>query len=170
MSQAGKLSSTPGSAGEILFLQGNTGGQVGPNGSSTVNIVGSGTISVTGNPGTNTLTISDMDAAWVSVSASTPMVSNMGYFVVSPGGAVVLTLPATSIAGDVLQVALDGATSFSIAQGAGQTIVYGNQTTTSGVGGSITSTQQGDAIRITCRVPNLRWVVTVGTQGNLTVV
>lgn len=133
-------------------------------------MIGAGTISVTGNPGTNTLTISDMDASWTSVSASQSMASNMGYFVVSPGGAVVLTLPTTSVQGDVIQVALDGATSFQIAQGAGQTIVYGNQTTTVGVGGSLTSTQQGDAIRLTCRTPNLRWISTVGTQGNLTIV
>jgi hypothetical protein len=168
MSQAGPLSAGA-FPGVIQFLAGNTGGDVGPDGSGVIHIVGAGTISVTGNAGTNTLTITDMDASWTSVSASQSMVSNMGYFVVSPGGAVVLTLPATSVQGDVIQVALDGATSFRIAQGAGQSIVYGNQTTTPGVGGSLTSTQQGDSIRLVCRIPNLRYVV-VSSMGNLTVV
>jgi hypothetical protein len=89
----------------------------------------------------------------------------MGYFVVSPGGAVVLTLPAVSAQGDVLQIALDGATSWSIAQGAGQSILLGNVATTAGVGGSLTSTQQGDTLRLVCRTPNLRWVV-VSSLGN----
>lgn len=168
MSQAGTLNDIS-SLGAILFIEGNTGGEVGPNGAGIINIVGAGTISVTGNSATNTLTISDADAAWTSVSASQSMISNMGYFVVSPGGAVVLTLPATSVQGDVIQVALDGATSWRIAQGAGQTIVMGNSTTTSGVGGSLTSTQQGDTVRLVNRVPNLRWVV-VSSLGNPTIV
>ncbi len=97
------------------------------------------------------------------------MLANMGYFVVSPGGAVVLTLPATSVQGDVIQVALDGATSFTIAQGAGQSILFGNKSTTPGIGGSLTSTQQGDSIRLVCRTPNLRWVA-VCSLGNPTIV
>lgn len=164
MSQAGPLNANA-FPGVIQFLQGNTGGPVGPSGAAIINVIGAGTISVTGNAGTNTLTISDMDASWTSVSASQSMVSNMGYFVVSPGGAVVLTLPATSVQGDVIQVCLDGATSWRVAQGAGQTILLGNTATTSGVGGSLTSTQQGDTIRLVCRVPNLRWVC-VSEMGN----
>lgn len=44
---------------EIETLTGNSGGAVGPDGAANVNIVGSGTINVVGNPGTNTLTITD---------------------------------------------------------------------------------------------------------------
>jgi len=40
-------------------IAGNTGGDVGPDASYVINLVGSGPISVTGNPGTNTLTIED---------------------------------------------------------------------------------------------------------------
>lgn len=169
MSQAGVVNHNA-LPGVVDFLQGNSGGQVGPDGTHTVFLVGAGTISVTGNAGTNTLTISDMDTSWSSISASQSMASNNGYFCVSPGGALVLTLPATSVQGDVIQIALDGATSFSIHQLAGQQILYGNQQTTLGVGGSLTSTQQGDSLRLICRIPNLRWVVSPGTMGNLTVV
>lgn len=93
----------------------------------------------------------------------------MGYFCVAPGGALTLALPATSIQGDVIQIALDGATSFQVTQSAGQSILYGNKNTTAGVAGSLTSLSQGDSIRLVCRVPNLRWVV-VTSMGNLTVV
>ena len=50
---------TPGVPG-IETLTGNSGGAVSGDASFNVNIVGSGDISVTGNPGTNTLTISDV--------------------------------------------------------------------------------------------------------------
>lgn len=57
MSQSGSFT-TAGSIGAVTDLQGNTGGPVGPNGSGIINVVGTGSISVAGNPGTNTLTIS----------------------------------------------------------------------------------------------------------------
>ena len=94
---------------------------------------------------------------------------NMGYFCVSPGGALSLALPATSAQGDVVAIALDGATSFTVTQGAGQSILYGNGSTTPGVGGTLSSTGQGDSVRLVCRVPNLRWVC-IASTGNLTVV
>ncbi len=168
MSQAGPLSAGA-FPGVITFLEGNTGGAIGPDGSGIIHVIGSGTISVSGNAGTNTLTITDMDTSWSSISASQALVVNMGYFCVSPGGALSLSLPAVSAQGDVVSVVLDGATSFTITQGAGQSILYGNKTTTPGVGGSLASTMQGDSVRLVCRVPNQRWVC-IASTGNLTVV
>lgn len=46
------------SAGSVDFLTGNSGGAVAPDGGGNINIIGSGTISVAGNAGTHTLTIS----------------------------------------------------------------------------------------------------------------
>lgn len=170
MSQAGAVSSGGGGTGtDIRTITGNSGGAVPPNAAHNINILGAGTISVVGNPGTNTLTISDAQAVWTLQSTSTTMAANTGYFCVSPGGALVLTLPATSVLGDEIKIALDGATSFSVAQTAGQSIVYGSQSTTAGVGGSLTSTQQGDSLTIVCRTANLRWVA-ISSVGNLTVV
>jgi hypothetical protein len=168
MSQAGPVAEVSG-VGAVLFLEGDTGGEIGPNGLGVINIVGAGTITVMGDAATNTLTITDTNVAWTSVSTSQTMVDNMGYFVVAPGGAVVLTLPPTSIQGDVVEIALDGAASFQIAQNAGQSIVYGNQTTTVGATGSLTSLMQGDGVRLVCRIPSQRWVA-VSTMGNLVVV
>jgi hypothetical protein len=168
MSQEGPIN-IPLTPGIIDFAEGNTGGPVGPNSANTIFIVGSGDISVTGNPSTNTLTISATGLpAWNRISASQALVSNMGYICVG-GGILDLSLPATSLVGDIIEVTLDGSTGFSITQGAGQTIKIGNVTTTAGVGGSLTSTQQGDSLRMVCSVTNLRWNV-LSSMGNPTIV
>lgn len=58
MSQAGALNGNGGGGtGNVQTLTGNTGGAVPPTGNN-INVVGTGSISVTGNPGTSTLTIS----------------------------------------------------------------------------------------------------------------
>jgi len=174
MSQAGVLSDKSTSAADIEVLTGNSGGQVGPtlvSGKYNVNILGSGSVSVVGNPGTSTLTISVAGAGmtWSAISASQALAVNSGYICVAPGGALSLSLPATSIVGDSISVILDGATSFTITQGAGQQIRIGNVATTAGVGGSLASTQQGDSITMVCSVANLKWNI-YSSMGNPTVV
>lgn len=97
------------------------------------------------------------------------MIVGNGYICAEPGGDLVLTLPVISTIGDILEVTLDGATSFTIAQGAGQQIRIGNVATTAGVFGSLSSTQQGDSIKMVCSKANLKWNV-LSSMGNPTVV
>ena len=168
MSQAGPIA-LENQPGIVELLEGNTGGPVGPNASNVVFIVGSGSISVTGNPGTNTLTIQDTGiTGWNKISTSQMLADNMGYFCTG-GGALLLALPATSNVGDQISVALIGSTSWEITQGAGQQITIGNKSTTAGVGGSLTSTAQGDTITMVCYVTNLSWMV-ISSMGNPIVV
>ncbi len=169
MSQSGQASSGTSSSGVVDFLEGNTGGPVGPNGANTILVVGAGSISVSGNAATNTLTISSAGTArWLLISSSQVLVSDTGYICIG-GGALALALPAVSSLGDVIEITLDGATSFTITQGAGQQIRFGNQQTTAGAGGSIGSTMQGDTIRMVCQIANTKWNI-LSTIGNLTVV
>lgn len=105
---------------------------------------------------------------WVRLGASQALVPNFGYICVSPGGALVLPLPATSSLGDVIEVVLRGATSWQITQGAGQQIFIGGTSTTLGAGGSLSSTNQGDWVRLVCDNPDLEWQV-VGFSGNLVI-
>lgn len=172
MSQAG-LNNVAGSLPSTVVetLTGNSGGAIGPDASHNINILGSGGVTVAGNPGTNTLTISVSGAGmtWSTISSSQALAVNNGYICIAPGGALALSLPAVSARGDIIEVTLDGATSFSITQGAGQSIRIGNQSTTAGVGGSLTTTQQGDSLRIVCQTANLKWNV-LSEMGNLTVV
>jgi hypothetical protein len=106
---------------------------------------------------------------WQKISANQTLQVNHGYICISPGGSLSLALPSTSSFGQIIEVTLDGATSFTITQGAGQQIRIGNQQTTSGAGGSLTSTAQGDTLRLICQTDNLKWNVLSG-WGSLTVV
>jgi len=105
---------------------------------------------------------------WNNISVSQTMSVQNGYFC-SGGGAIVLLLPPTSVFGDLLEIVIDGSASVSIHQGAGQTIKLANAITTAGVGGSLTSTQQGDSIRLLCKTPNLAWTA-LSADGSWTIV
>lgn len=106
---------------------------------------------------------------WNVVSTNQVGASNNGYVFVSPGGALTISLPAVSAVGDEFIVTLDGATSFQVTQAAGQQVRLGNLATTAGVGGSLTSTQQGDTLTMVCSVANLKWNV-LSSMGNPIVV
>lgn len=165
MSQAGVIS-VEGSPGVIDFIQGNTGGPVPPNALDTIFIVGSGGVSVSGNSLLNTLTItaSIPTFTWNVISTNQTLVASNGYFCAG-GSPISLLLPPVSNTGDTISVVLSGAASFAITQGAGQLIQIGNLMTTAGVGGSLSSTQQGDTLVFVCMTPNLKWYVT-SSMGN----
>ncbi len=57
MSQQGPLTDFSSAGSDIETLTGNTGGPVGPDGAFNINILGGDTTTITGDPGTNTLTV-----------------------------------------------------------------------------------------------------------------
>lgn len=94
---------------------------------------------------------------------------NNGYICQAGGtGNVSIALPAVSVLGDIIEIVLDGATSWTITQAASQSIRFSNSNTTVGTGGSIATTGTGDALRMVCETANLKWVV-LSAIGNLTV-
>lgn len=107
---------------------------------------------------------------WEQISANQALVKNTGYFCISPGGALSLSLPSTasSTIGDIIEVTLDGATSWTITQGASQQIRLSSTQTTSGAGGSLASTAAGDSIRMVYQATG-KWNV-VSAIGNITIV
>jgi|688.fasta_scaffold63898_5 hypothetical protein len=105
--------------------------------------------------------------SWSSITANQSAAKDNGYFVTA--NAVQVTLPASSAVGDTFKISLDGGTSWSVRQLAGQQIFIGNQNTTAGTGGSLTSSEQGDVIELVCRQANTQWRVT-SIIGNITVV
>lgn len=126
---------------------------------STIQVNGSNQLSAVTSPG----------LTWSVIGASQSLVAGHGYFCTT-GGALLLALPAVSAVGDTIEVALDGSTSFQITQpAAANQIRFGSLQTTLGLAGTITSTVQGDTLRIVCETANARWVVTPGSIGNLTV-
>lgn len=127
-------------------------------------------ISITNGSGSITIaTTGTGNVIWQTITASQTLAVNHGYICVSAGGALALLLPATSALGDIIEITLDGATSWSITQAASQQIRFGNVQTTAGTGGSITSTLPGDTIRMVCQTANLKWNI-LSSVGNLTVV
>ena|SRR5690606_494034 len=172
MSQAGSISGGGGGgSGTLSTLTGNSGGAVSPTGGN-INVVGSGNITVTGNPGTSTLTIADSGGTgftWNEITGtSSGMTVNNGY-IANNAGLVTLTLPASAALGSVIEVAGKGSGGWTIAQNSGQTIHFGAQNSTTGAGGSISSTLQYDTIRIVCTTADTDFVV-LSSVGNLTVV
>ncbi len=85
MSQAGRFNDGTPAPGTVLTLTGNTGGPVGPDGGGNIDVVGDGTtVSVAGNAGTNTLTIS-VDASVANQytadsGTAVPVANNLNIF------------------------------------------------------------------------------------------
>lgn len=80
-----------------------------------------------------------------------------------------VALPATAALGDVIRILGVGVGGWRISQTTGQSIVYGDQTTTTGAAGSISSMHPRDVIEIECIVANTTWQVT-DAVGNVDVV
>ena len=117
----------------------------------------------------STLLAAIPSATWVNVSGtSQAMTANVAY-TANNAGLVTLTLPTTAAAGTTLEVTGLGAGGWSIAQNASQLIHLGSSVTTTGVGGSLSSTNRYDTVVLRCVVANTTWNVT-SVIGNLTVV
>lgn len=139
--------------------------------SNNFNIVGTNGITTSASTDTITIdgaSISDFD--WNVATGSTQAITvNNGYFA-NYAGTLAFTLPATAAVGDTIQIAQMAASQgWSLAQNAGQTCYIGNTATTTGAGGSLASTDDGDWIELVCRVANTDFQVNV-KSGNITVV
>jgi len=106
---------------------------------------------------------------WNVETSSAAMSSNNGY-ITNSSGLVSLSLPFTSSIGDAIAVSGQGTGGWTITQIAGQQIFIGNASTTLGIGGSLSSTNQYDSLRLVCIVANYMWTTTGGVQGNLSYV
>jgi len=97
VSQAGiiNVAGGGGSGSPVQTLTGNSGGAVPPT-ANNINVVGSGSITVTGNPGTSTLTIVDAGGGlvWNDEAISFAASSNNGYFVSANATATLPAAPA----------------------------------------------------------------------------
>lgn len=156
--------------GGVATLTGNSGGAVGPT-AGNIDIVGSGAVTVSGNPGTSTLTITvgATGMMWSEItSTSANMAVDNGY-IANNVALVTLTLPVTAAIGDTIQVVGKGTGLWKIAQNAGQTIHFGSSDTTTGVGGSLAATVRYDSVEFVCITANTDWVVNASV-GTITIV
>lgn len=123
--------------------------------------------------GNNTITINATGGGltWTDVTGtSASMAINNGYLA-DNAGLVTLTLPATAAQFSVIKVAGIGAGGWAIAQNASQKIIFGNKTTTTGIGGSLASTNANDCVELLATVggSSTTWTV-LNSVGNITIV
>jgi len=91
---------------------------------------------------------------WTSINGGPQtLVASNGY--VSDNAALqTFTLPAVAALGDEYEIVGKGAGGWTIAQGAGQSIQVGNTASTVGAGGSVSSSNQFDVIKLVCTTAN----------------
>jgi len=171
MSQAGRYATAVGPVGSVLTLTGNTGGPVGPDGLGNIDVVGSGSVAVAGNAGTNTLTISVSGGGlpWIEVVAGTQSMAVDTGYIANFGTPITFTLPVLAAEGSIFRICGKGAGGYLIAQNAGQTVSFGIATTTLGIGGSLTAADPGNTIELLCITTNTGFRV-LSAVGNFTVV
>lgn len=151
--------------GQVLI--GNTG-----NAPSLATLTAGSNISITN--GTGSITIAGTGFAgfaWTVVASGTQAMSaNMGYIMGNGASLVTLTLPSTAAAGSL--IAIQGASSggWTVSQNSGQAINIGSSASTTGVGGSISSTNAHDSLLLVCTVANTNFACLGAPQGNITIV
>jgi len=150
-------------AGQILV------GTTASDPAATTLTAGSG-ISITSASGAITIANTSTGEVWTDVTATTQTVAANNSYTASNAGAVTFTLPTTIAYGSITEITT-GTTAggWVVAQNAGQSIVFGDVTTTVGTGGSISSTSKGDTIRLLCTVANTTFQV-LASVGNITYV
>lgn len=107
---------------------------------------------------------------WSTVTAGTasPAV-NTGIIANHAATACVITLPATAAIGSIIAVqSLAASGGFTLTANTGQTIQFGNVSTSSG--GSLSSTDAGDAVWVVNLVANTTWGVISALSAGLTIV
>lgn len=136
---------------------------------NSLSVVGGNGITTSGSGSTVTITSDNAGIDWTEVTGtSQAMVVDNGY-IASNVGLVTLTLPVTTVIGDIIRVDGKGSGGWTIAQNASQTIHFLAQDTTTGVGGSLASTTRYDCVTLRCITANTDFVVESVT-GSLTVV
>lgn len=106
--------------------------------------------------------------SFLNVSGTTQTAAvNQGYLL-SNASLTTVTLPTTASVGDLIGISGSGAGGWTIVYSTGQSIKFGNQTTTT-TSGSLSSTQQYDSVILQCIVANTTFKV-LWSSGNITVV
>lgn len=105
---------------------------------------------------------------WNSVTGTTQTASVNNAYIVDNASLVTVTLPDTAAVGDIVRIVGKGAGGWRLAQNASESVNFGNQSTTSGVGGRLDSTHRYDSIELVCITANTTWNV-ISSVGNITV-
>ena len=104
---------------------------------------------------------------WTEVTGTSQAAAVNNGYICNNAGLVTVTLPATAALGQIVHLVGKGAGLWRMTANTGQTINFGSSASSSA--GTITATNQFDALQVMCTVANTTWTCTGVAQGNLTV-
>lgn len=136
---------------------------------SATTITGSAGVTVTSTSGSIAIAGSGTGLVWTDVSGTSATLAVNNAYIADNASLVTFTLPASSAVGSVFGIVGKGAGGWAIAQTSGQSIHFGNITTTSGAGGSLASTNANDCIWFVTTTANTTFTI-YGSVGNITYV
>lgn len=148
----------------IQTITGNTGGAISPT-LGNVDIVGSGSIAVTGAGSTLTITNSGSGGVtWSDVGSSSVVAVGTGSFSTA---AITLTLPPSPFQGNLVSFIVDNAGALTIQANSGQIIRLGQYA--SSTSGTATSNALGDSLSLVYRAADNSWIA-YAAIGNWTLI
>jgi len=107
---------------------------------------------------------------WSEVTGTSQSASVNSGYISNNASQVVITLPDTAAVGSILRVTGKGAGGWKIAQNAGETITWDeSNSTTTGVGGYLESSDDYDSVELICLTANTLWGI-LSSKGNITIV
>ena len=106
---------------------------------------------------------------WSEVTGTSQSAAVNNGYITNNTSLITVTLPSSAIVGDMIEVAGKGTGGWTLAQNSGQVIHMEGVDSTTGTGGSLSSSERYDAVRLLCITADTDWLVRSGI-GNLTVV
>jgi hypothetical protein len=128
-------------------------------------ITGGAGINVINGNGTIELEAS-LEETWVDVTTASQTIVPGENYVANNASLITFTLPTTCAFGTKFTITGLGAGLWEIAQNTGQTIHFGNKSSTAGTGGSLASRKQYDTVTLVCVVADNEFNV-ISSIGNL---
>jgi len=135
---------------------------------SAATLTAGANITITNAAGSITIASSGTGTFVNQTSGSATLAAGSIYLTNNGASLVTYTLPAAPAVGDVYEVVGYSSGGWTIAQNASDLVHFGTSTTTTGVGGSLSSSNLYDKITLRNAAAHI-WVA-YGAQGNITVV
>ena len=105
---------------------------------------------------------------YTEVTGTTQAIANGNAYISNDGATLVIfSLPATAALGTMFEIVGKGSGFWTITQAAGQTVHSGSSSSTPGVTGTTTSSQQYASARFVCIIANTDWSI-VSSVGTIT--
>lgn len=114
-------------------------------------------IGISNGAGSITISVTGSGMAWTEVAGTSQAMTADNGYISSNAGVVTLTLPVTAAVGTAISIIGKGAGGWTIAQNSGQIIQIGNVASTTGVAGTVSSSNRYDSLNLICTTANTVW-------------